>query len=349
MGALPTAINLISSGVGLYTNRGIISGASNALTFSLGTSVSNPEIVFGDGSNIKGNPGIEIPERFGPLGGEQSIASHDFPGGVRTLQQLGAFPEPIRWRGVLLGSQAFGRAAAMDRMRINAGAKFLYLVYGPWQWQGLLTYFRGTARHQWWVDYEAEFEPFLDNSSVTPATATNQSQSLLSSVLSKLNGYLGNAALPSSIITSLSSALTTINGALLPAAGLISAVAPTDATNVLTAISAVSALTAVSATGSNLVSAAASGDLLSILMVAAALFAAGTAISTEVTTVNPNLPKLAAQYLGDQRQWPNIAKSNGLLDTMPIGVFKQLGIPAPAPTFPNQTVANTEPSTGAAT
>jgi len=56
----------------------------------------------------------------------------------------------------------------------------------------------------------------------------------------------------------------------------------------------------------------------------------GTPNNTKWTLrqVNPNLPAIAAQYLGSASRWSDIASLNGLTDPHPIGIYN-LVIPTP--------------------
>ncbi|MGI4776959.1 MAG: hypothetical protein ACRYGA_02380 [Janthinobacterium lividum] len=65
--------------------------------------------------------GLEVPEVL-VLGGAQTLVKHNFPGGARILQALGADHAPISWRGLFLGGPALQRAKALDFMRVQGAA-----------------------------------------------------------------------------------------------------------------------------------------------------------------------------------------------------------------------------------
>lgn len=315
----PLASNIATSIIAQGAN--LLFGGSEPLDFFIGTSLTNPEIIFGDGSNLRGNPGTEIPEEF-PFPGAQSAASHDFPGGTRTIQLMGAFPQTIRWKGLLLGGQAFSRAAAMDRLRINDSGNFLYLKYGPWQWAGYLLMFVPKARHQWLVEYEAEFEPFIDLTNTSQVIASKGSESLLTEVVNDLKKFVTTTTgLSADVLEEVGLVISAIGAAALAAD-------PRAVSNAVAAATGPTSAVFIQSKSANPAAAAQVGDVLSQLLVLNQLFPVTPSIQTQVNRINPNLPALAAEQLGDQTQWPAIAAANGLLQTMPVGVFEHLKIPA---------------------
>jgi len=319
MGAIPILTNLGTAVIGNAAR--LLFGGPQPLDFFIGTSTANPEIVFGDGSNLRGNVGMEIPEEFDGLGGTQMFAGHDFPGGVRTLQQMGAFPETLKWKGTLIGGQAFARAASMDRLRINAAGTLLFLNYGPWQWQGLLIRFKGRVRHQWLIEYEAEFEPFIDLTNTNQVIAAQGSQSLLTELMNSLSTFVGNTTgLSADVLSEISLVIASIGSAGLAAD-------PSLVSNAIDAVTGSDSAVFAQAKSPNPADAALVGDVLSKLLLLAQLYPVAPPIKTQINRINPNLPALAAEQLGDQKQWPAIAAANGLLETMPKGVFLHLNIP----------------------
>ena len=62
--------------------------------------------------------GFEIPEKL-PLGGDQRLVTHKFPGGARVIEAMGADEAHIHWRGQFRGGDAMARAKYLDTLRIN--------------------------------------------------------------------------------------------------------------------------------------------------------------------------------------------------------------------------------------
>jgi hypothetical protein len=114
--------------------------------------------------------GFEIPDKhFGPLGGEQLVAVHRFPGGTKTVQALGAFPTPIGWSGIIIGADAFTRTKQLDRLRVTGQVQTIQ--YGPWQYVGIVTKFEAAPENAWYVPYTIEIEPIVDTSGHTSQAA----------------------------------------------------------------------------------------------------------------------------------------------------------------------------------
>ena len=98
---------------------------------------------------------FEIPESF-PVGGTQSIAVREFPGGRKTIQTFGPFPRLIQWSGKLFGTDAFARYVVIDQLRSKGDQQTL--TYGPFEYKGVIKTFNADVKFQWMVDYEIEFE-----------------------------------------------------------------------------------------------------------------------------------------------------------------------------------------------
>lgn len=268
--------------------------------------------------------GLEVPSVFGPLGGTQAVAVHEFAGGLRTIQALGAFPGPIRWQGWLLGSNAWGRSFALDRKRV-AGLQ-VEVQIGQWRWLGVITSYLGHLLSQWQVRYEIEIEPIKDLGGQASVAATPPApEGILLGLRQNLNAYV--LAPPSGVpVTSgLGGAITTlqqdIGQGLQNAGGLISNIMPSD----LATISADVAGASVEA--ENMIGLASPGAQITGLDVQNYISAIGqivgpsAGVGTQFQTVNPNLFAIAAQYLGDASQWSSIASLSGILDPQPTGQY----------------------------
>lgn len=136
---------------------------------------------------------FEIPESFRKLGGKQAHSIREFPGGLRTIRNLGYFPLPLEWSGYLYGPQAFSRAQALAA--ICAAGSLIQLQYGPWVWEGELVSFEGHPRHQFLVPYTCRFEPTRDLSGAggNPSSATS-AENTMATQSSSLNTVSAGSA-----------------------------------------------------------------------------------------------------------------------------------------------------------
>lgn len=109
--------------------------------------------------------GVEIPETLTPLGTEQTHAVHKFPGGIKTIRNLGAFPLPFHWSGIMSGPTAMDRKVVLERM--TATGQLVTFIYERFALEGVLVKFEAHPRHQFYVPYTATFEPLRDLSGLT--------------------------------------------------------------------------------------------------------------------------------------------------------------------------------------
>ncbi len=277
--------------------------------------------------------GTEVPQRLTFLGGEQKTAIHDFPGGVRTIQSLGAFPARLSWSGLLAGTSAFERSYAIDRFRV-AGAN-VEVSYGQWKWSGVILSYHATVQHQWLVNYEIEFMPDADLSSppVTPTTddATALLQTTLSQISANVPTTLNGVTFPTALSAPLLSMQVATTQGLLQSNGVISAIpaATVSQVNVYAQQAFAAGNVIIASTATDQSSLALTSSTLRVLSYAGIVqnsLNAQPPTTLVLTLVNPNLYGLAAQYLGDASRWTVIASLNNLNDPMPIGQYT-LNIP----------------------
>lgn len=264
---------------------------------------------------------FEVPERLEDLAGVQAVAVHDFPGGIRTLQTYGAFPSRLRWHGLMTGTFALPRVAALDQIRTSG--QMVTLSYGPKAFLGILARFKVRARTQWFVEYEAEFWPAQDTSAGLTPNAASYSQMLNSQSLWLQQAYDGitGFGIPASLLVP--------TGTLIQSLQLFlgSTVASTAGPNLLAAAGSVQKTAAplMQSTTSSVASPA--SDLYARAGVIQVLAVSNGRTGWVVETINPNLLRLAAQYYGDSSKWQTIAAANGLVDPQPIGAYT-LQVPA---------------------
>ncbi len=117
--------------------------------------------------------GVEIPETLNPLGTKQSHVVHEFPGGLKTIRNLGAFPIAFTWSGIMSGPSAFDRKIAIERMA--ATAQLVVFTYGPFSLRGEVIRFEAHPRHQFYIPYTIHFEPLEDLSGLTQGQQSSTS------------------------------------------------------------------------------------------------------------------------------------------------------------------------------
>lgn len=276
---------------------------------------------------------LEVPEHFGSLGGDQIIAQHDFPGGTRTQQTYGAFPAEIEWRGLLTGPLALDRIAEIDRIRV--AAEPVILSYGPKQWDGRVVTFTPRVRHQWLIEYEIRFLPLVDLTAPDPSLPLSTPEAQLFEQIYSLESLVSNVpfllpvGLSDPVVADL---VSTVQAALSSSNGIVDNISAADQQGIAAAV------LAVQTAGQSILSSATASSADAYMAVAAMnaatlvgqIVAAPNTPTVTVQVVNPILPALAAQYLGDASLWQDIAYVNSINppDPMPIGSFSLLIPPA---------------------
>ena len=114
------------------------------------------------------------------------LAVHDFPGGIRTIQAFGAFPDPIKFRGKI------SRPDMLERMQqfkgLLAAGQPITLSYGPLAWYGVMERFVPIVVSQWRAEYEIEFIPQIDLTLPPSDSGDLSDESQVSSQMSDLQG-----------------------------------------------------------------------------------------------------------------------------------------------------------------
>jgi hypothetical protein len=275
--------------------------------------------------------GLEIPEELGELGTQQTLVKHKFPGGIITIQPLGAFPQDtISWTGILTGTDAFARSQQLQR--IAALGNEVTLSYGTFAWTGYVGSFSCKPKHQWLVPYTLVFEPIADLSGVgTVPFAPDSPESLLSGAVSSVQSLIGGddgLPLPGTLGDTAQAMLDAVSTGLINGDGTVAGISATDAAAINVAAVAVENACLPYSLGTNPANASPALDLNVQAVSINQIVGNPTSGVRLVQTVNPNLFAVAAQYLGDARLWPSIcAASNLPPDPQPVGAFT-LTVPA---------------------
>ena len=268
--------------------------------------------------------GFEAPEHIN-VGGQQKLAVHDFPGGTRTVQSLGAFPpDEISWEGLFIGPTAWDRAYALDRFRVDGSD--LSLLYGNWGYNGKIKHLELIAVNQWVCRYKLYFIPYTDLAQA-PQPPTQNSSAVVNGAMSNLSGNIPTTqfgdTLPTSVLTPVNSLMSTVTTAMARASNVFQNIATSDIRAITTYVGqTVSSVAAIVSDPSTPLSMSASALYVGNQ---ASIIGAQTSVpptpQSVVTVNNPNLMQMAAQYYGDSSLWPKIASANGLVDPMPTGQF----------------------------
>lgn len=276
--------------------------------------------------------GFEVPDELPNLFGEQKYAVHDFSGGDRTVQELGAFPfDSIEWHGrIFEGTDLYGtpdavaRASQLNTMRVMGTVQDL--VWGPFQYTVLVKEFEIIGKLKQYLEYRIKLIPIFDKTTTSnqPATAANPTalvfdanQGVTKSITTPIGTLLPPAILAAASI--LTSVVTTI---MINASGNVSNVNATQQAAIQAQITALQLTLNPIIAGSDSGQAAAAAILSANLFTLSSTFGIGQALPIAILTVsNPNLALLASQYYGDASLWQLIAQQNNLQDMLPIGTF----------------------------
>lgn len=268
--------------------------------------------------------GLEIPEQLMGPGGTQSLVKHEFPGGLITITPLGAFPNAIKWSGIMTGADAFDRAQILDRKR--ALGNEVVLSYGPFSWSGVISSFAANPKHQWLVPYEIMFEPTVDLSGIGTIPGGDESlESQLSGTLGDISDLVSGddgLAMPVPLVAPANALIDLVNGALLNGNGTVAGIATADSLACIAASSALVALCLPYALGTDPTQASPALDLSAQASLVGFILNSVNIGTTQIRAINPNLFQVAQQYYGDATLWEQIATASDLpLDPQPIGSF----------------------------
>jgi hypothetical protein len=267
---------------------------------------------------------IEVPQEIGPFGGRQVLVVHEYPGGAKDVDSLGAFPHTVTWSGLFSQAGAFARAQSLDRVR-TVGLPVV-LTYGPQSFIGKVADFKYNPKHQYLIPYTITFEPIADLSGVgTQPVGTQSLESQLNDQVSAIDDTVqgdDGLACPVSLVP-LANALTgAVQTGLLTGNGTVAGISGVNAVAINTAATVLQTAAAPIVVGTDPTQASPAADLVSYSIAVTNIVAAPTASVRQMEMINPNLFQVAGQYLNDPTLWEQIATASGLPpDPQPIGQF----------------------------
>jgi len=265
-----------------------------------------------------------VPQEIGPFGGRQVLVVHEYPGGAKDVDSLGAFPHTVTWSGLFSQAGAFARAQSLDRVR-TVGLPVV-LTYGPQSFIGKVADFKYNPKHQYLIPYTITFEPIADLSGVgTQPVGTQSLESQLNDQVSAIDDTVqgdDGLACPVSLVP-LANALTgAVQTGLLTGNGTVAGISGVNAVAINTAATVLQTAAAPIVVGTDPTQASPAADLVSYSIAVTNIVAAPTASVRQMEMINPNLFQVAGQYLNDPTLWEQIATASGLPpDPQPIGQF----------------------------
>lgn len=112
--------------------------------------------------------GFELPSSI-TIGGQQRLAIHRLPGGIRIIDALGPDPADIAFAGIFTGPDAADRARLLDTLRIAGSA--LPLAWDAFLYTVIVERFEADYRSPWWIPYRLSCTVVQDETAAI-ATAT---------------------------------------------------------------------------------------------------------------------------------------------------------------------------------
>lgn len=270
--------------------------------------------------------GFETKPPLTNAGGVEEMIVTNFPGGTKTVQLMGSFLETMTWSGMLLGQDAMSRAMQLDGLRTDEQP--VVLQFEEWSWFGVVKKVDLNVNNRWEIDYTFTFEPVANDNSGGMTAPAFDAQSQLAQAFDIGNQQVTN---PSSNYTfapgiqqSFSSIQQNANQAIQQNNQNLNSVPLSTIKNIQKQIINFQAqLAPLMASPDPFVSSSATVLNNTATIISRTLSQAGP-IQAELNVQDPNLPALAAQYLGSASAWTDIVDANpGVLplDPQPLGTF----------------------------
>ena len=263
------------------------------------------------------------------FGGTQSLAVHDYVGGSRQVQSMGARESSITWEGYLRSSTAQARAIALDQLRISGTQ--VPLTFTQWSYDVVVQEFRAKIMHEFLIRYTIAVVVVRNKAAWAQARAIASVDAQIAGLYANANqGYTRIVAIAPAVIPAVQLPNLALQTAIRNAQPISSN--PRAIPGILqaaqTAIAAMQTYMAGIKSPSNQQVAGANTYINAIQALVKNL---GVAPAPLVLTKDgANLPKLAAQYYGNAALWPQLARANGFSPAnpnIPSGVLTKISIP----------------------
>lgn len=257
----------------------------------LGSSITDQDYVLSLGSV---NFAIDDLPAEVKLGGTQSLAVHQYPGGGLDVQSMGAFDDIISWNATFTyqststSDTAFTRAQQINALRVQGQP--VTLKIGTISQQVLISKFSFSYANDYYIPYNIELQPIAN---LTVQSKTTSTSLLSQSLQTSINSIFGNSS--PIVKNSLGQVLTNVTGAA--------------STTTL---------------GQILYNKAVGNHKLAVVGVALAV------ASQSIHTVGSGdtLFSIAKSIYGDGTLWPVIAKANNINNPISISIGQKLTIPS---------------------
>lgn len=278
---------------------------------------------------------FEVPDAIPNLFGTQKFAVHDFAGGGRTVQQLGAFPFPdISWTGTFFNGDAVtggGLATAITRATLlntyRVMAQPIDLVWGPFQYSVVVAEFEIVGKLEQQLEYRIKVIPLVDNTttSTQPSSLPNTT-AILGNAATGVTAAVGTPvglALPAGVRFAAAQIALAVTAAVIQANGSANGITSETQASIQGQIGALQLTLQPIANGTDYAAASGATILSASLSTLSTVLNTGNTSPpvTTITVTNPNLYQLASQYYGDNTLWPLIAQQNNFQDAFPMGTF----------------------------
>lgn len=263
----------------------------------------------------------QVPEQLAKLFGVQKYAVHDFPGGKRTIYNLGSFPfSEIEWTGSLFDGDIPGRSAMDAATQFNAlrmAAQPIALSYGQFNVPCFLQEFEVTARLPQWLEYRIKIIPTQDKTTSSNAAGTQPTAD--ASFNNANNNFQTNATAPTSGASfppAITNQVNTINNqvasAYQDANYQVNNILPATVASIQGNITTLQASLDPYVNGNDFQLATAASNLSAAAgNLSQTVNVNNTGPFQQIQFSNPNLMLAAGQFYGDPSLWPVLAAANG--------------------------------------
>lgn len=305
-------------------------------------------LTLGDFVFPSGQMDFAVPDSI-PITMRQQVVNHDLVGGVRVIDAMGTFTDPVTWSGVFNGPDTLKNGRALETL-LRAGAA-LPLTFSDKSFLVVITEWFIDFQRPYWIPYKITCSVVSNNPQQAVAGQDADINAVIKgdvNTMSTLGGIINNSGLTSAISTLQSAvnsvstfanaAQSTINSVLAPLAAVQAQVktlitSVTNTTLNITTLGGILPNNSIAANASSLLSQVGAFTQLPILYnlqsvagrVGANLGSVNAGVAT-LPTAGGNLMQIAAAQYGDATQWPTLAKANGLTDPVIAGV-KTLVVP----------------------